>query len=302
MSKISVVIVARNEETMIDDCLKSVQWADEIIVVDDSSTDKTADIAKKYTPHVYQHKTVGYVEPVRNFALQKATGDWILLLDTDERVSESLASVVKKIADQDQAVVAYKLPRKNMIFEKWIQHTGWWPDYNIRFFKKGAVQWSNKIHSVPTVKGEIKELESTEQNAIIHYNYTSVSQFIEKMVRYTSVEAEQYTDKITTSDFIAKPAQEFLRRFFTAQGYKDGVHGLVLSLLQAVSVFLVIVRVWEKQKFVPNEDKNLLSTVQKQGKTLRKEISYWMANELLKTERSKLKKVRLKISRKRNNR
>ncbi|HRN70586.1 MAG TPA: glycosyltransferase family 2 protein [Candidatus Woesebacteria bacterium] len=301
MKKISVVIISRNEEAHIEECLTSVRWADEIVVVDDSSTDNTQGLAKKYTDRVFTHKSIGYVEPVRNYALQKATGDWIFLLDTDERVPESLAAAVRNITEQDHPAEAYKIPRKNIIFDKWIQHTGWWPDNNIRFFKKGSVEWSDRIHSVPKVNGAISELDATEQHAIVHYNYTSVSQFIEKMVRYTAVEAQQYSDKVITSDFISKPAQEFLRRFFTAQGYKDGVHGLVLSLLQAVSVFLVLVRVWEIQKFEPKEDKNLLVTVQKQGKTIRKEIAYWMANELLKTERSKLKKVRLKISRKRNN-
>ncbi len=300
MKKISVVIISKNEEDVIEDCLKSVEWADEIIFVDDSSTDTTAERAKKYTKQVYVHKSVGYVEPVRNFAIKKATGDLILLLDADERVSDSLAQVIKNIANQDECSSAYKLPRKNIIFNKWIQHTGWWPDYNIRLFKKGSVEWSDKIHSVPTVYGDVAELSSTEENAITHYNYTSVSQFIEKMVRYTSVEAKQYTDRVVTKDFIAKPASEFIGRFFNSQGYKDGVHGLVLSLLQSVSVLLVLVRVWEKQKFKPNEDIDVLSVVQTEGKSLRKEIAYWVANEMLKREKGKIKKMRLRISRKRS--
>ncbi len=283
MKKISVVIIARNEEKMIEECLKSVSWADEIIVVDDSSTDKTAELAKKYTSHVYTHKSVGYVEPVRNFALQKATGDWVLLLDTDERISKELASHIQEVIGKGEDITAYILPRKNIIFGKWIQHTGWWPDYNIRLFKKGSVTWSNAIHSVPEVEGITEKFDAREEYAITHYNYVSVSQYLEKMLRYTSIESEQYKEKINISDFISHPAQEFMGRFFMAQGYKDGVHGLVLSALQAFSVFLVRVKVWELNKYEAQGDKNLLKTVQKENKKIKKEVAYWFSNELLKT-------------------
>lgn len=303
MAKISAVIIVRNEASGIEECLSSLSWVDEIVVVDDSSTDDTAQIAKKYTKHVYAHKSVGYVEPVRNFAIEKASNEWILLLDADERIPKSLAKHITALVNTSDPSDAYSIPRKNIIFNKWIQHTGWWPDHNIRLFKKGKVTWSNIIHSKPEVQGKLIELEPKEELAITHLNYTTVAQFLEKMLRYTDVEAQEYYDsskKVTVGTFITLPAQEFIRRFFAGKGYKDGVHGLVLSILQSVSVFLVVVKVWEKQGFEPKEETNILGAVQKEGTGMYKEFMYWFANELLKTEKNAIRKAKLKLIRKRS--
>src|SRR6266498_5902614 len=136
-NKISVVVTVFNGEKTLNACLESVKWADEIIVVDDGSTDGTISIAKKHTDKIYHHKSQGFVEPARNFAISKTTGDWILVLDADEQVPQSLAEKLQELAGQSETECV-NLPRKNIIFNKWIQHTGWWPDYNIRFFKKGS--------------------------------------------------------------------------------------------------------------------------------------------------------------------
>ena len=179
-NKISVVLTVLNEEEKIKACLESVTWADEIVVVDDGSTDTTVAIAKQYTDKVFHHVSKGFVEPARNFAISKATGDWILILDADEQVSSSLAEKLRSITIESH-VNGVRLPRKNIIFNKWMKHTGWWPDYNIRFFKKGSVIWSDKIHSQPELRGLIVDLGPQESYALIHYNYESVSQFLKKL-------------------------------------------------------------------------------------------------------------------------
>ena len=152
MPSISVVINTLNEEKNIERAIKSIGWADEIVIVDDGSTDKTLEIisgVRNPKLKVYKHKGSGYVEPSRNFALNKASGDWILLLDADEEILNTLAEELKKITSKVEQITFVNIPRKNIIFNKWVQNSFWWPDYNIRFFKKGTVKLSNKIHSKP---------------------------------------------------------------------------------------------------------------------------------------------------------
>ena len=131
---ISVVINTFNEEKNIKGCLESVKWVDEIVVVDMYSDDRTVQIVQDYTDKIFMHKRVGHVEPARNFAISKATGDWVLVLDADERVPRSLATKLKQIVRENpHGVSAVSFPRKNVFFNKWIRHTGWWPDYKRRF-------------------------------------------------------------------------------------------------------------------------------------------------------------------------
>ena len=145
MTKISVVINTLNEEKNLPRALASVKkFADEIVVVDMKSDDKTVEIAKKAGAKVYEYKRVGYVEPARNFAIGKATGKWILIIDADERLPGSLVKKLKEIVKNPSANY-YRLPRKNLIFGKWVKHSRWWPDYNIRFFQKEFVSWSEII-------------------------------------------------------------------------------------------------------------------------------------------------------------
>lgn len=276
MARISAVINSLNAQDQIERALKSVGWADEIVVVDDGSTDKTLEVAKKYTKKIFHHKSAGFVEPARNMAIDKASGDWILILDTDEAIPAALAQRLKDVADKMEQINFLKLPRKNIIFGKWMKASMWWPDYNIRFFKKGKVIWSNKIHSQPQTKGLGIELEAKEELAITHYHYDSIFQFIERMNRYTKVQAEELVSsgyKFNWIDLIQKPLSEFLGRFFANRGFEDGLHGLALSLLQAFSFLVMYLKVWEIEGFKESEvDLNQLKVVSKQGGG---ELSYW---------------------------
>ncbi len=252
MAKISVVINTWNEEKNLPRALASVKdLAPEIVVVDMESSDSTQEIAKKAGAKVYSHKPTGYVEPARNFAINKALGPWILVLDADEEIPDSLAKQLKKLATKPNADF-YRLPRKNIIFGQWTRHSRWWPDYQIRFFKKGSVLWSEIIHSVPETHGVGWDLPAQERFAIVHYNYQSISQYLERMNRYSSIQAEtKIRDgyKFNWRDLLTKPTNEFVSRFLAGEGYKDGVHGLALSLLQAFSEFILYLKVWEAEKF-----------------------------------------------------
>lgn len=295
-NKISVIINTLNEEKNILKVIRSAKKiADEIVVVDMMSDDGTAKIAKKAGANVYMFERVGYVEPARNFAISKAKHGWILILDADERLPKNLVHTLKQIVSEGNADYC-RVPRKNIIFGKWIEHTLWWPDYNIRFFKKGAVSWSEIIHSVPETRGKGLDIAAIESLAIVHYNYTSISSFVERMNRYTSFQAKNLLESGYTPDWkdmIGSFSREFLARYFRAQGYKDGVHGLALSIMQGFSEFLVYAKAWENRGF-KELDLNLGEVVGEMKKTQR-DSNYWQAFTLFREGGGILMRLRSKL-------
>lgn len=294
MNKISVVINTLNDEKNIERAIKSVNWADEIVVCDMHSDDKTVEIAKSLEVKVVLHKRLDYVEPARNFAISKASGEWILVLDPDEEIPDSLRERLIQIANKMKEIDYVRIPRKNIIFGKWMKASMWWPDLNVRFFKKGAVSWSDKIHRPPETSGDGLDLEAEEKWVIVHHNYQTVSQFVERMNRYTSVEAEQLKKdgyQFNWKDLIQKPTSEFLSRYFANKGYLDGVHGLSLSLLQAFSFLVVYLKLWEMGKF-KEKDVNIDEVEKLKGKAA-SELNWWF-NHISK-DRDFWKKFRKKI-------
>lgn len=275
--KISVVINTFNDEDDIERAINSVTFADEIVVFDMYSEDKTVQIAKKLGAKVFFHKRLEYVEPARNFAVSKASNDWILILDPDEEIPENLSKRLKEISQKMEQIDYVRIPRKNIIFGRWMKGAMWWPDYNIRFFKKGKVLWSNKIHRPPKTTGIGMDLDAEEKWAILHNNYQTISQFLERMNRYTSVEAQQLIDegyKFNWPDLIRKPLGEFLSRFFANKGYMDGVHGLASSLLQAFSFLVVYLKAWERSGFL--EENIKLTQINEEKDKSAYEINYWI--------------------------
>lgn len=290
---ISVVVSAYNEEKKIEDCLKSAKAiADELIVVDNSSADSTPAIAKNLGAKVFTKENNLMLNVNKNFGFSKAKCDWILSLDADERVTDELAKEIRDL--NEKSADAFYIPRKNIIFGKWIKNTGWYPDYQLRLFKKGKGKFAEKnVHEMLTVDGTTERLESP----ILHYNYESVSQFLNKMINtYTISEAEDKIKsgyKYSSIDIVKMPLSEFVKRFFAEKGYKDGMHGLVLSSLQAFYHFIVFVRLWEMNKYPddPEPEKIL-----KDGAGLvRGEFRHWMLETLLEKTPSPIKKNILRI-------
>ena len=276
---ISAVINTLNEEKNLERCLETLDWVDEIVVCDDGSTDKTIEIAQKFTDKIFYHRGKGYVEVARNFAIQKAQGNWILVVDADEEIPGSLAKKLQVLANGKQATaISHVLvPRKNIIFGKWIQHSGWWPDYNIRFFKKGKVRWSEKIHKDPETEGMSFSIRPDEDLAIVHHNYENISQFIDRMNRYTDIEVKELVAsgyRFNWLDLFKKPNSEFLSRFFAQEGYKDGLHGFILAALQSFSFFVIYLKVWELQG--AKEQDIDLSQLKKQSFEMLKEFKFWL--------------------------
>lgn len=292
---ISAVINTFNEEKNIERCLSSITtWVDEIIVIDMGSTDDTVKIAKKFKAKVFTHAYTGFVEPARNFALTKAEGDWILLVDADEEVPISLAKLLQTFEKSGKSFI--RIPRKNIIFGKWMHHAQWWPDYQIRFFKKGMVTWSDKIHSIPLTRGEGVDIEPKESYAIVHHNYQTVDQYITRLNRYTSIQAKELFldgNKFTWTSLIRSSSREFINRFFANEGYKDGVHGFVASFLQAFSMSVVYAKLWELEGF--EEGRVDLDDIKKELNERNKEETYWVVEKQLQKDNPLISQIRLKI-------
>ena len=281
MVKISVVINTLNEERNLPRAIASVKgMADEIVVVDMESEDKTVEIAKSLGAKVFTHKKTGYVEPARNYAISKASNPWVLVLDADEEVPLKLAQKITQVLKSPKADY-YRIPRKNIIFGHWMKHSRWWPDYNIRLFKKNSVSWNEVIHTVPMTQGIGGEIEDKEEYALVHHNYNSVEEYIERMNRYSTLHAALLVNegyKFSWKDIILKPSNEFLSRYFFGSGYKDGIHGLALSLLQAFSELTVYLKIWQKEKFTDQNPK--LSEVVSVIRDQEKDLHYWVSDSL----------------------
>lgn len=252
MPTLSVVVTAHNSQDFLPDCLASVAFADEIIVIDNESTDKTVVIAKEMGAKVFHHKNnPAHLNESKNFGFSKAKGDWILNLDPDERVEPELATEIDELLVHPEIKTnGFSIPRKNIIFGKWIEHGLWYPDYQIRLFKRGKGKFPDvHNHELLTVKGEVSPL----RYHLIHHNYQTISQYLQKIdTTYSINEVEVFLKQkkqIQPIDALRFPLQDFLSNYFARQGYKDGLHGLVLALLQGFYMFIVFAKVWEKQGF-----------------------------------------------------
>ncbi len=273
---LSVVITTWNEEENLPRAVASVKgFADEIVVVDTESTDRTVEIAKKLGCKVYSHKNTGIVEPVRNFSIAKARGDWVLLLDADEEITTALAKKIQEIV-KNQKGDYFRIPRKSIIFGKWIKSAHWWPDYVYRLFRKGSITWADTIHSIPETTGIGEDLPAKEEFSILHHHYSSIRQFIFRMDRYTDFQFKSKIDSgyvFTWTDLLVAPINEFINQYFARAGFSQGIHGLALSLLQSFSEFTLYLKLWEQTQFLqsdinPNEINHIL-------KTKSKEFTWW---------------------------
>jgi len=248
--KVSVNIIARNEEKNITDCLISARLlADEIVFVDMESEDKTVKIARKYTDKIYHYPLAGYVEPARKFGIEKCSGEWVFILDADERITPKLAREIKReIALAGDDIGAFAVPRANYNFGVWLRHGGWWPDYQVRLIRKSHfVDWPAKIHSFPKIKGRIVNL----QEPFNHFAITSIEQMVGRTIRYSQKEADLLKKagiKSNVLTMIRKMLGEFYRRGIKKKGFLDGVPGAIQVIYQTFSVFITYARLWELQQ------------------------------------------------------
>ena len=248
MEKISVIIITGNEEQNIVDCLESVKWADEIIVVDSESNDSTVDLAKKFTDKVFIRKWEGFVKQ-KSYALSLASNTWVLSLDADERVSDQLREEIINLQPRDYA--GFMIRRKNHFLGKNITTCGWEKDYQLRLFMKSKTKLNDRlVHEGFIVEGKVSRL----QGQMIHYTYTSIENTLSKINHYSTLQAEEYYGKKKTGGigFILHPLGAFLRFFISLKGYKDGIHGMLISYFNSLTTLQTYIKIWEMHNLKNN--------------------------------------------------
>lgn len=242
MLKVSVIIIARDEEKNIEAALQSVRWADEIILVDSGSKDRTLEIVKNYTNDIYQREWTGFADQKR-YALSLAKNEWVLSLDADERVSKNLKQELESI--KEDSFDGYYIPRENYFLEKHITTCGWNNDYQLRFFRKSKTEMNNKlVHEGFVVNGNVGKLKST----IVHLSFVSIEKAISKINIYSTLQAIEKADRkkdVRAVHVLMHGLASFLRDFISLKGYKDGIYGLILSFLSGLTTTLVYSKIWE---------------------------------------------------------
>lgn len=244
MNNISAVVITKNEEANITDCLKSISWVDEIVLVDAESTDKTVELAKNFTSSIFIRNWEGFAKQ-KEFALSKVSNEWILNIDADERISSALKDEIINL-NQDDAD-GYYLWRENYLLKKHIKSCGWDNDYQLRLVKTSKTHLTDRlVHEGFSVDGKTNRLN----NRLIHYTFTSIEKTVTKINHYTTLRAEELFKKNKTIGgfgIVAHGLAGFFKFFFLLRGYRDGVHGLVISLFHSITTFLSYMKLWELQ-------------------------------------------------------
>lgn len=248
--KISVVIIAYNEEDRIEYALKSCNGvADEIIVVDSFSTDKTVEIAEKYQAQIYKKEFTDYGSQ-KNYALEKATNSWVLNLDADERISDQLKKellILKQQGDNPIYADGFLINRKTYYMGKWIKFSGWYPDRKLRLFRKEKSKWRGRVHEGLILNGTIQKINGD----ILHYTYRNMTDHINRLNRYSKIQAEDIVTKkkkLLYLRAIILPPITFIRFFIWKLGVLDGFPGMVIALVSSWATAMKYLKAIEIKK------------------------------------------------------
>lgn len=252
MAKISACIISYNEEKKIEDCLKSLDGiVDEIIVVDSLSTDKTKEIAKKYTDKIFDQKFLGHVEQ-KNLAVEKASFDWILSLDCDEQLTGELRDSILKIKNDLADADAYKVARRTFYVYRWLNHC-WYPDFKIRLFNKNTAHWAGtNPHDHVEVKGDRIQ---TLHGDLLHYSFNSISEHIQTLDSFTEIGADEIIKRNKSVSVISPWTHglwTFIKLYILKRGFMDGYAGLVVAVLSGMHAFIKYNKVLFKRWKSPN--------------------------------------------------
>jgi len=246
--KITATVITLNEEHNIAAALESLTWADEIIVVDSESTDRTVEIARSFTDRVLVRPWPGY-SAQKNFAAHQASNNWIFSLDADERVSTELAREIEQLkrgAEPDAA--AFEMPRLTFYLGRWIKHSGWRPDSKLRLYDRNRARWQGEyVHETLQVDGKLKKLSGN----ILHYTVRDASEHHLRMDRYTTLAAQQSHSQgkgASLASLFLSPVIVFLRSYVFKLGFLDGIPGLAIARFAAHYEFLKNLKLWEMGK------------------------------------------------------
>ncbi len=251
---LSAVIIALNEENNIKDCLESVSWADEIVVVDSFSSDETANIVKKYTDRFFQKEFKGHIEQ-KNYALSLANGKWIVSIDADERISDELKNEIKETINSPSPLSGYFIRRENYYLGKKINHSGWNPDCKIRLFRKDKGKWGGRNpHDSVILNGKAGYLKAP----IIHLSYNNLERHFSQIDYFTSIGAEEYFQsgkKCRLYHLLFLPFVTLFKKLILKGAFLDGERGVMISLSTVFSEFLKYAKLWELNEKKGAEEK-----------------------------------------------
>ncbi len=243
-ARLSAVVVTLNEEERLRACLESVAWADEIVVVDAESHDKTVQVAREFTDRVLVRPWPGFAAQ-KNFGLEQATGDWLLSLDADEEVSPELRDEVRALLRARHAADGYAVPRRNLFLGQWIRHGGLYPDWQVRLFRRGRGRFvARDVHESVEVEGGLGRLAGH----LVHRSYRDLSDFFERAHRYSTLAARDLVRQgraARARELVLRPLGRFLSMYVAHRGFLDGRKGLLLAALYAYYVFMRTAKVWE---------------------------------------------------------
>lgn len=250
MTTISVIVITKNEERNIEQCLESVRWAEEIIIVDAESDDRTAEIARRYTEKVFTKPWLGFAA-AKQFAVEQSGNTWILWLDADERVLPGLAEEIRTMDLQRTECAAFTVARRAYFLGKWIKHSGWYPGRVARLFHKDRARFNSAaVHEGLEVLGKTGNLH----NDLLHYTDPNIYHYFGKYNRYTTLAADELFEKKKTAhftDLMIRPVWLFLKMYVVRLGFLDGIQGLLLALFSSSYVFTKYAKLREKELIKP---------------------------------------------------
>ena len=252
---ISAIVITKNEEQLISNCLESLKWADELIVIDNGSTDQTVAKAKKFTSLIFSYLEEHDFAGLRNFAITKAKGDWLLFVDSDERVTKALRSEVKELVSSDK-YSAYALSRRNFIFGEEKRYKAFWPDRVMRLIKKDRCQgFVGKVHEYPQIEGEI----GYSKNSLFHLTHRNLDQVMLKSLDWSKIDAKLRLDakhpEIKGWRLLRILITETFNQGIIRGGFFAGTVGIIDSLLQTFSMVMTYIRLWEMQQSPPLDER-----------------------------------------------
>ncbi len=238
---LSVVVITKNEETNIGRCLESMSWADEIIMVDSQSTDRTVEIAQQYGAKIYSPEWRGF-GPAKQAGLDHATQEWAFSIDADEAATPELAEEIRKIVREGGEHDGYIVKRRTNFLGRWIYHCGWYPDPVLRLFRREKGRFDEAVvHEKVKVDGAVGEL----QNELLHYSYPTIEHYLKKFNTYTTMGAQQaFGDgrRARWWDILLRPPVAFAKHYVSRQGFRDGMEGLIISVMSSAAVFVKYVK------------------------------------------------------------
>jgi glycosyltransferase involved in cell wall biosynthesis len=244
--RLSVVVITLNEEDRIRECLASVAWADELVVVDAGSEDKTAALAREFTDHVVIRSWDGFAAQ-KNFGIERATGEWVLSLDADEQVEPALRDEIVAVLAQPSPHAGYRIARRNIMWGRWIRHGRLYPDWQLRLFRRDRGRFVERaVHESVAVDGSIGRLGAP----LLHHSYRDVSDFLRRADRYATLAAEEWVGSgrpFRPLQLVTAPLGRFLSMYVLHRGFLDGSRGFLLAVLYAYYVFVRSAKIWEKR-------------------------------------------------------